>query len=299
MPSLRPFAVFCSALLVLAACGDGGTTSDSTSSLAPSTTASATDGTATADVTKPSVVVPADLPTELVITDLISGSGTPAAVGDTVIVHYVGVRSATGEEFDNSYDRGQPIEVLLGANKVIAGWEEGLLGTQQGGRRQLDIPADLAYGDSPPSGGPILPGDALTFVVDVVAVLPTSDAADEPQVTLEAAANIAVLQSTDLIVGTGASPADGQNVAIHIVSFRADTGERLASDWGGPPLTFSYSAQSDVYPGLLAAVKGMQLGGRRQVQIPYSLMFDGQGNDGLGLPPSIDLVVVIDLIDIH
>lgn len=294
MPSLRPLAVLCSALLVLAACGDGGTSTDSTSPTAPSITAAATDA-----ATKPSVVVPTEMPTALVITDLVSGSGTPAAVGDTVIVHYVGVRSATGEEFDNSYDRGQPLEVLLGANKVIAGWEQGLLGAQQGGRRQLDIPADLAYGDSPPSGGPILPGDALTFVVDVVAVLPTSDAADEPQVTLAAAANIAVLQSTDLIVGTGASPADGQNVAIHIVSFRADTGERLASDWGGPPLTFAYSARSDVYPGLLAAVKGMQLGGRRQVQIPYSLMFDGQGNDGLGLPPSIDLVVVIDLVDIY
>ena len=68
---------------------------------------------------------------------------------------------------------------------------------------------------------------------------------------------------------------------------------------GGPPLTFAYSAESDVYPGLLAAVKGMQLGGRRQVQIPFPLMFDGQGNEGLGLPASIDLVVVIDLIGIY
>ena len=291
MPSLRPIAVYCSVLIVLAACSDGGSSADSTSS-----TSAATPTTA---VSKPSVVVPTALPTELVITDLSAGAGTPAAVGDTVIVHYVGVRSATGEEFDNSYDRGTPLEVVLGANRVIPGWEEGLVGAQQGGRRQLDIPADLAYGDSPPEGGPILPGDALTFVVDVVAVLPTSDAADEPEVTLNPASNIAVLHSTDLIMGSGASPADGQNVAIHIVSFRADTGERLASDWGGPPLKFAYSAQSDVYPGLLAAVKGMQLGGRRQVQIPYSLMFDGKGSDGLGLPPSIDLVVVIDLIDIY
>jgi peptidylprolyl isomerase len=289
MPSLRPIAVYCSVLLVLAACGDSGSSADTSSTAATPTTA----------FTKPSVAVPSVLPTNLVITDLNEGAGTPAAVGDVVIVHYVGVRSATGEEFDNSYDRGQPLEVLLGANKVIPGWEEGLIGARQGGRRQLDIPADLAYGDSPPEGGPILPGDALTFVLDVVAVLPTSDAADEPQVTIGPAANIKVLQSTDLIVGSGASPADGQNVAIHIVSFRADTGERLNSDWGAPPLKFSYSAKSDVYPGLLAAVKGMQLGGRRQVQIPYSLMFDGKGSDGLGLPPSIDLVVVIDLIDIY
>ena len=88
-------------------------------------------------------------------------------------------------------------------------------------------------------------------------------------------------------------------VAVHIVSFRADTAERLASDWGGTPLTFSFSAASDVYPGLLAAVEGMQVGGRRQVQIPYSLMFDGLGSEGLRLPPSIDLVLVIDLISVY
>ncbi len=296
MPSLRPLAVHCAILLVLAACGDGGTASDSSTSTSTSTSTAVT---ATTVVTKPSVVVPAEIPTDLAITDLTTGSGPPAAIGDVMIVHYVGVVSATGEEFDNSYDRGEPFEVLLGANKVIAGWEQGLLGAQQGGRRQLDIPADLAYGDSPPAGGPIQPGEALSFVVDVVAVLPTSVATDEPQVTLAAAANIGVLQATDLIVGTGASPADGQNVAIRIISLRADTGERLASDWGGPPLTFAYSAASDVYPGLLAAVKGMQVGGRRQVQIPFPLMFDGQGNEGLGLPASIDLVVVIDLIGIY
>lgn len=279
-------------LLVLAACGDGGTASDST-------TPTSTAVTATTVVTKPSVVVPADLPTKLAITDLTTGSGPSAAIGDVMIVHYVGVLAATGEEFDNSYDRGEPIEVLLGANKVIAGWEQGLIGAQQGGRRQLDIPADLAYGDSPPAGGPIQPGEALSFVVDVVAVLPTSVETDEPKITLAAAANIEVLQATDLIVGTGAPPADGQNVAIRIISFRADTGERLASDWGGPPLSFAFSAESDVFPGLLAAVKGMKVGGRRQVQIPFPLMFDGKGNDGLGLPASIDLVVVIDLIGIY
>ena len=290
---LRTLAAFVVVATTAVGCGDsGGDTAGSDVGSMPA-------GATTTTLAKPVVSIPQELPTELVITDLSAGSGPAAVVGDTVIVHYVGVRSVDAQEFDNSYDRGVPLEVLLGAGRVIVGWDQGLLGAQAGGQRQLDIPAPLAYGDNPPGGGPIQPGDALTFVIDVVAVLPTSDAADEPQVNLSPAPNVASLVSTDLIVGTGALPIDGNTVAVHIVSFRADTAQRLASDWGGPPLTFSFSATSQVYPGLLAAVKGMQVGGRRQVQIPFILMFDGLGSEGLGLPPSIDLVVVIDLVAVY
>lgn len=293
MRVLRPTAVVVSCLLVLSACGDSSSSSDTTDSTATSEPAT------TLPLTKPMVSVPSEMPTELVSTDLTVGTGAMAASGDTVIVHYVGVRTANGAEFDNSHDRGEPLEVMLGAGQVIAGWEQGLVGMQQGGRRQLDIPADLAYGDSPREGGIIEPGDALSFVVDAVAVLPTSDAADEPDITLEPAENIAVLEATEITEGTGASPGDGQHVAIHIVAFRADTGEKLSSDWGGPPLTFLYGEGTATYLGLLAAVKGMKIGGRRQVHIPFPLMFDGLGSEGLGLPPSIDLVVVIDLVAVY
>ena len=122
---------------------------------------------------KPEVEIPAEPPTELQVTTLVEGEGPEAQVGDTVTVHYVGVLSEDGTEFDNSYDRGSPFPVTLGAGSVIQGWEDGLLGVQAGERVQLDIPADLAYGDagSPPV---IEPGAALTFVVDVLAVTPGS-----------------------------------------------------------------------------------------------------------------------------
>lgn len=123
---------------------------------------------------KPEVVVPDSIPTELVITDLVEGEGIEAQVGDTVVVHYVGVRTADGAEFDNSYDGGEPFPVVLGAGRVIPGWEEGLIGAQVGDQRQLDIPAELAYGDNP-RGEVIQPGDALTFVVDVVAITSAAD----------------------------------------------------------------------------------------------------------------------------
>ena len=100
-----------------------------------------------------------------------------------MVLNYIGVRSADGVEFDNSYDRGQPLSVLLGAGKVIQGWEQGLVGVQAGMRRQMDIPADLAYGKSG-SGTVIRPGDALSFVVDVLAVLPSTTADEQPAITV-------------------------------------------------------------------------------------------------------------------
>lgn len=120
---------------------------------------------------KPDVDLPAELPTELVVTELTPGEGPEAAVGDTVTVHYVGVRTEDGTEFDNSYDRGATFPVTLGVSSVIQGWQDGLLGAQAGSRIQLDIPADLAYGDLG-SGDIIQPGDAITFVIDVIDVTP-------------------------------------------------------------------------------------------------------------------------------
>ena len=294
---MRPTRFLVSVVLALSlaasACNDGGSKSDAEPNGSFGTTT-------TAPLAKPTVDKPDQLPTELVVTDLATGTGPAADIGDDLLVHYVGILSADGQEFDSSYG-GTPIEFILGTGHVIRGWDDGLVGVQAGGRRRLDIPSDLAYGDSPPSGGtgPIKAGAALTFVIDVVAVLPQSDAADEPQIVVPPAANIDVAQSTDLIVGDGASPQDGQMVAIQIMTYRADTGELLASDWGGPPLTFSYSAQSSVFPGLLVVVKDMKVGGRRQTQLPYVLMFDGQGSTGFGLPPSVDVVVVVDLIAVY
>lgn len=126
-------------------------------------------GNATPIGTKPTVEIPAQAPTDLVVTDLIVGSGPEAEAGDTVTVHYVGVRTEDGVEFDNSFDRGQPFPVVLGTGSVIQGWDEGLIGVQQGARRQLDIPASLAYGERG-AGDVIRPDDAITFVVDVLAV---------------------------------------------------------------------------------------------------------------------------------
>ncbi len=108
-------------------------------------------------------------PTGLEVTDLTEGSGDEATAGKTVLVHYVGVAHSTGEEFDASYNRGEPLQFRLGVGQVIAGWDQGVQGMKVGGRRKLVIPPQLGYGDRG-AGGVIKPGETLIFVVDLVAV---------------------------------------------------------------------------------------------------------------------------------
>jgi cyclophilin family peptidyl-prolyl cis-trans isomerase/FKBP-type peptidyl-prolyl cis-trans isomerase len=135
------------------------------------TTVASTEAPAADEISegKPVVELPDEIPTELVVTDLVEGTGDIVEAGDEITVNYVGVLSEDGTEFDNSYDRGQPLTLPIGVGQVIPGWDEGLLGMKEGGRRQLDIPADMAYGDTGRDGIP--PGAALTFVVDMVDVI--------------------------------------------------------------------------------------------------------------------------------
>lgn len=299
---LRPLLVVAAAIGVLAACGDNtATSSDTTASGSTVTTFASTDTTVAGAVAKPEVSLPSALPTELVITDLTEGTGTAAADGDTLVVHYVGVRSTDGAEFDNSYDRGTPLPLTLGSGRVIKGWEQGLVGVKQGGRRQLDIPAELAYGDAPPESGAgvIKAGDTLTFVIDVVAIVPKPDPANAPKVSIPPTPNQTEQTFTDLIVGDGAAIEPGQAVAVHLLAFSAADGTQIDSSWDtGSPLTF-VPGSGELPPGLEKAVEGMKVGGRRQVDIPFADAFGEAGNEGLGLPASTDLIMVLDLVAVY
>lgn len=111
---------------------------------------------------------PAD---ELVVTDEIVGCGAEIPAGSVaqVEVHYMGKSHSSGEEFDSSYARGETIEFAVGAGRLIQGWDQGLVGMREGGRRHLLIPGSLAYQDRG-SGPEIGPDDTLVFVIDLLAV---------------------------------------------------------------------------------------------------------------------------------
>ncbi|WP_351223961.1 FKBP-type peptidyl-prolyl cis-trans isomerase [Streptomyces sp. NPDC002133] len=122
-------------------------------------------------IEKPEIDFPGgEPPADLEIKDIWEGDGPEAKAGDTVSVHYVGVAFSTGEEFDASWNRGTPLQFQLGVGQVIQGWDKGVQGMKVGGRRQLTIPAHLAYGDRGAGGGRIAPGEALIFVCDLVAI---------------------------------------------------------------------------------------------------------------------------------
>lgn len=110
---------------------------------------------------------------ELQRIDVVEGTGDVAQAGDEVSVHYTGWlhdQDATGRrgaKFDSSVDRGEPFVFMLGAGRVIHGWDEGVAGMRIGGKRELLIPADLGYG-AKGAGGVIPPGASLVFEVELL-----------------------------------------------------------------------------------------------------------------------------------
>jgi peptidylprolyl isomerase len=118
---------------------------------------------------EPTVTPPSGAPpTKLVTKDLITGTGPEAKAGSSVTVNYVGVLYNGGKVFDASWKRNETFPFVLGKSQVIPGWEQGIVGMKVGGRRELIIPSNLAYGakGSPPT---IPANSALIFVVDLLA----------------------------------------------------------------------------------------------------------------------------------
>jgi peptidylprolyl isomerase len=178
LPPLRHAVATVIAVSALIAAGCGGDDDEASESSAVQTTPPAFEtpavpeegGDLTDTSVKPAVEVPeGEPPTELETEDIVEGEGEAAEAGDTLTMQYVGVSYATGEEFEASWDLGQPFIFELGAGMVIEGWDEGLVGMREGGRRQLVIPPDMAYGaaGNPPAIGP---DETLVFVVDLVEI---------------------------------------------------------------------------------------------------------------------------------
>jgi FKBP-type peptidyl-prolyl isomerase-like protein len=180
------FAIVIAAALAVAGCGGGGggKTADIPSSNAPgaSSSAPAPEPTPTGPSRplpptpgekelgkKPPIAKPKGAPpAKLVKRDIVKGKGAVAKGGKTVTMQYVGIAYSTGDEFDASWGR-EPFKFQLGAGMVIPGWDQGIPGMRVGGRRQLVIPPDLAYGaqGQPPSIGP---NETLVFDVDLLKV---------------------------------------------------------------------------------------------------------------------------------
>ena len=139
-------------------------------------TACAQTGALPAAPAKPAAAVAPAVVTELVKKDTKEGNGKLAEKGKAVSVHYTGwlydpaAPEQKGKKFDSSHDRKIPFGFILGAGRVIKGWEEGVVGMKEGGQRTLIIPASMGYGDKG-AGGVIPPGATLLFEVELLKIL--------------------------------------------------------------------------------------------------------------------------------
>ncbi|MFF0543359.1 FKBP-type peptidyl-prolyl cis-trans isomerase [Nocardia thailandica] len=170
------------AALTAAACGSDSGSTAATSTTARSTVAAAPTASkgracTTEDIkvegafgADPEVTLPdnCDPPTTLLVKDLLPGSGPGAAAGQPLSMNYELTTWSDKQVLDSSFRRGKPFGLTLGTGQVIQGWDQGLLGVQQGARRLLIVPPDLGYGARGQQG--VAPNETLVFVTDAVKV---------------------------------------------------------------------------------------------------------------------------------
>jgi peptidylprolyl isomerase len=310
----RTLPLLVTATLLFAACGGSDDNASDTSSNETASTEEPSDTSESAPDTsdtgasdtvappptnpdKPEVEVPDEIPTELQVTVIEEGTGPAAEAGDTVIVDYVGVRTRDGVEFDNSYDRFEPFPVVLGQGGVIPGWDQGLVGVQAGARVRLDIPSELAYG-AEARGEIIGENEALTFLIDVRAVIQPPDPADAPtEPGVPASEGATETTFVDIVEGDGAELLAGQTGVINYVLFRGDNLVALESSWEADPVPVPTADGG--FPGFVNGLPGMKVGGRRAIIIPPDDAFGPEGNPQLGLPAGSDMIIVVDLLGVY
>ena len=304
--TLKILSVATAAILLLGCGNDGGQSAATDSSteiptsieIVPTPTPAGDVDNADLSV-KPLVTIPpSSPPTELLIEDLVVGSGSPVGVGDFLIMDYVGVSYSTGLQFDASWDRGSPFPFELGAGRVIQGWDQGIVGMSVGGRRSLTIPPELAYGENGSGSGSIGPNETLVFVVDLIASVPAN--LEKPTVALTSESTTE-LKTNDISEGSGATVQPGNVVYIHYVGVSASTGEQFDSSWdrGRSEFIGYISGTGNVIQGLDEGLLGMQVGGRRTVVIPPDLAYGENGaGDGL-IAPNETLIFTVDLLGTH
>lgn len=229
------------------------------------------------------------------------GGASPTPT-DLVRVHYEG-RTAGGEKFDSSYDRGSPSMFRL--NQVIPGWTLGLQEMTEGDVYLFYIPNALAYGNQS-RGNVIKAGDDLVFQVELVEIMEpkNSDAEawakytpwnpDLPEVVkTESGLQYVVLQSGD---PEGESPVNGEMVAVYYEGRLVETGEVFDSAFArGAPELFPSNRLID---GWVEALAMMKPGDRWLMYIPSDIGYGAQGTPGGPIPPNADLMFEVELLDV-
>jgi peptidylprolyl isomerase len=227
--------------------------------------------------------------TTLIKTDTTIGEGAEAQAGQTVIVHYTGwlydaaAPENKGTKFDSSLDRNEPFDFPLGAGHVIQGWDEGVQGMREGGKRTLVIPPEMGYGPVG-AGGVIPPNATLVFEVKLLKVIHT--------------------KVEDTKVGEGEEVQAGQHVTVHYTGWLYDKNAE-----GNKGMKFDSSRDRNepfdfplgmghVIKGWDSGVQGMKVGGQRTLTIPPEMGYGRRGAGGV-IPPNATLVFDVELLAVN
>lgn len=223
--------------------------------------------------------------------DLTVGKGDEPVEGQEVVTHYTAWLE-DGTFIASSIDQGEPLTFPLGTDTVFAGWEEGLMTMQKGGKRYLVIPAELALGEE--GGGRVPPGATLLMEVELIDILPlvVPTAVDEDDFTTTESG----LRYYDIVEGDGDVAEAGSSVTVNYTGWLTNNIKFDSSlDEGRTPFTFTLGTGA-VIPGWDEGVEGMRVGGKRQLLIPAEL---GYGETGGGtIPPGATLIFDVELLEV-
>jgi peptidylprolyl isomerase len=214
------------------------------------------------------------------------GDGETPQTGQTCIVHYTGwlwENNAKGKEFDSSKKRNAPFGFHVGEGQVIKGWDEGVATMKVGGKRELLIPGDLAYGERG-RGGVIPPNATLLFEVELLGVMKKTDSG---------------LEYRDIKVGDGRSPKTGQTCVMHYTGWlwQNSKGKKFDSSLDrGEPFPFAIGKRQ-VIAGWDEGVSTMKVGGKRELLIPSELGYGARGA-GRDIPPNAALLFEVELLEV-
>lgn len=221
----------------------------------------------------------ADPSRKIKITEVEPGDGAVVELRDLAIIEYSGRLAETQAEFDSNEGKDlngdgtkPPLSNVVGSGSMIAGFDQALVGMKKGGVRKVFIPWELGYGEEGSSQAGIPARADLEFTIKILDIVKSTESS--------------VYSAEDEVVGTGREVKEGDEVTLHYRGTYANgmqfdnSRQRGDEEAGGTPVTFVVGEKRAI-PGIDDGVRGMKVGGIRNIVMPPALAFGNQTNNNI------------------